>query len=90
VINFKEENVMEIIHKHTSGRGVDGVLEAVGNIQAAKLALEILRIGGIMSVVGVHAGDSIPISPSEAYDKSLTYRGEEPKEKGLYFLTVLE
>ena len=64
----------EILRETTSGRGVDAVLEVVGSPSAHRLALDLLRPGGTLSVVGVHNEETFSFSPAEAYDKNLTYR----------------
>jgi threonine dehydrogenase-like Zn-dependent dehydrogenase len=58
----------------TEGRGVDVVIEAVGSPEATTLAYELVRSGGTLSVVGVHAESTLAISPGAIYDKNLTYR----------------
>ncbi len=58
----------------TEGRGVDVVIEAVGSPQATTLGYELVRPGGTLSVVGVHAEPALAISPGAIYDKNLTYR----------------
>ncbi|ORX66778.1 putative alcohol dehydrogenase [Linderina pennispora] len=58
-----------------SRHGVDGVLEVVGNYGALQLAFELVRPGGVVSSVGVHAHDKgFPVSPEQCYDKNITYR----------------
>ena len=73
-IDFKSSPVLEIIREATDGRGVDGVMEAVGNHSAVKLAVEIVRHGGIISSVGVCNDEHLAFSPVEAYNKNLTYK----------------
>ena len=58
----------------TDGCGADAVLEVVGSAEAHRLAVELVRPGGTVSVVGVHNGATFGFSPAEAYDKNLTYR----------------
>jgi threonine dehydrogenase-like Zn-dependent dehydrogenase len=58
----------------TEGLGAEAVLEAVGSPQAMRLAMDLLRAGGTLSIVGVHSESSFAISPVEAYDKNLTLR----------------
>ncbi len=58
----------------TSGRGVDAVMELVGLPKAQKMAFDCLRPGGIMSVIGCHCTPNFSFSPSQAYDKNITYR----------------
>jgi threonine dehydrogenase-like Zn-dependent dehydrogenase len=63
-----------VVRRATDGRGADAVLEAVGSVEAARLAFDLVRPGGIVSTVGVHHGASFPFSPAEAYDRNLTWR----------------
>jgi threonine dehydrogenase-like Zn-dependent dehydrogenase len=58
----------------TDGRGADGVVEAAGTPEATRLALALVRPGGTLAAVGVHTEAQLAFSPSEAYDKNLTYR----------------
>ena len=68
-----EETVKEI-RRATSGRGVDAVMELVGLPAAQQIAFDLLRPGGIMSVVGCHCTPHFSFSPVDAFDKNLTYR----------------
>ncbi len=73
-INFQKEEVVAILQKATKGRGVDAVMDAVGSDDAARLAYELIRAGGIISTVGVHNSDHMAFNPVEAYNKNLTYK----------------
>ena len=67
-------NVKEEIFKTTDGRGADAVMEVVGSDKTLKLAIELIRPGGIISSVGVHTAQHFAFSPAEAYDKNLIYK----------------
>lgn len=56
------------------GIQVDRVMEAVGHPSASRLAYQLVRPGGVISIVGVHTEPHFAITPSEAYDKNLTLR----------------
>jgi len=58
----------------TEGRGADAVMEVVGNDKSLKLAIDVIRPGGIMASVGVHTEMNFSFSPGAAYDKNLTYK----------------
>lgn len=73
-LNLLKQNIKDEIHNATDGRGADAVMEVVGNPDALRLAIEILRPGGIISSVGVHTANNFSFSPAEAYDKNLTYK----------------
>ena len=64
----------EVIREATEGRGADAVMEAVGSHGAVRLALELVRPGGIISSVGVCTDAHLAFSPVEAYDKNITYK----------------
>ncbi|KAJ2804599.1 hypothetical protein H4R20_002439 [Coemansia guatemalensis] len=57
------------------GRGVDAVLEVVGSYDALKLGFRLVRTGGAVSSVGVHAHDKgFPVSPDDCYNKNISFR----------------
>ncbi|MDZ7363791.1 MAG: alcohol dehydrogenase family protein [candidate division KSB1 bacterium] len=74
LIDYQKENPLAVIRDVTEGRGADAVLEAVGSPAAARLALDLVRPGGILAVAGVHTEEHFAFSPAEAYDKNLTYK----------------
>lgn len=58
----------------TSGIGMDAVMDAVGSGPASRLAYDVVRPGGIISVVGVCNDANFSFSPVEAYNKNITYK----------------
>jgi threonine dehydrogenase-like Zn-dependent dehydrogenase len=72
-IDASKENAIEKIKELTDGRGADAVMEAVGSTGAGKLAYDLLRPGGIISVVGVCNDQHLSFSPVQAYNKNITY-----------------
>jgi threonine dehydrogenase-like Zn-dependent dehydrogenase len=64
----------DVIRQATDGRGADAVLETVGNRDAARLAFDLLRPGGMLSTVGVHTDPDFPFTPADVYNRNLTYR----------------
>jgi threonine dehydrogenase-like Zn-dependent dehydrogenase len=73
-LNASLSDIKEEIFSHTHGRGADAVMEAVGNDQTLKMAIDILRPGGTISSVGVHTAQHFSFSPGEAYNKNITYK----------------
>jgi threonine dehydrogenase-like Zn-dependent dehydrogenase len=67
-------NAKSEIHSFTSGIGADAVMDAVGSGAASRLAYELVRPGGIISVVGVCTDVNFSFSPVEAYNKNITYK----------------
>ena len=49
-------------------------MEVVGLPAAQQLAFDLLRPGGILSVVGCHCTPDFAFSPIDAFDKNLTYK----------------
>jgi threonine dehydrogenase-like Zn-dependent dehydrogenase len=72
-IDASKEDAVEKIKEVTDGRGADAVMEAVGSSGAGKLAYDLLRPGGIISVVGVCNDQHLSFTPAQAYNKNLTY-----------------
>ena len=61
-INFREEDPVEAIMKHTDGRGVDVAIEALGLQETFEACLRVLRPGGTLSSLGVYSGKlSMPL-----------------------------
>jgi 2-desacetyl-2-hydroxyethyl bacteriochlorophyllide A dehydrogenase len=67
-------DVRHAILEHTNGRGPDAVIEAVGADETIQLALEIVRVGGVVSVVGVNLNFAFPLNMASAFMKNLTFR----------------
>ena len=68
------DEIHNAVMQATEGRGADAVLELVGLPEAQKLAIDLIRPGGTLSVIGCHCTPHFAFSPTEAYDKNLTYR----------------
>lgn len=73
-VDFSAEDPVQVLKEASDGRGADGVMEAVGSFGAERSAIELVRPGGTIAVVGVHTDEVFAFSPGEAYDKNLTYR----------------
>lgn len=73
IIDASKENAIEKIKEATEGHGADAVMEAVGSSGAGKLAYDLIRPGGIISVVGVCNDAHLSFSPVQAYNKNITY-----------------
>ncbi|QDT08445.1 alcohol dehydrogenase catalytic domain-containing protein [Planctomycetes bacterium K23_9] len=67
-------DVSQLVADHTGARGADAVMELVGLPNAQKMAIDLLSVGGTLSVIGCHCSPNFAFSPAQAYDKNLTYR----------------
>jgi threonine dehydrogenase-like Zn-dependent dehydrogenase len=73
-LNFLNDNIKHEVFVQTNGRGADAIMELVGNAEASRLAINLLRPGGIISSAGVHTEKNFSFSPGEAYNKNLVYK----------------
>lgn len=73
-VNVGKEDPCSVLAAATQGRGADAVMELVGSESAARLAYDLIRPGGTISVAGVHTSPHFAFSPAQAYDKNITYR----------------
>lgn len=74
VLNARYTDVSNDIRQLTKGYGADAVLEAVGSNVTLGLAYSLVKPGGIISMVGVNNESTLPFSPSDAYNKNLTFK----------------
>ncbi len=73
-LNPSGADVRSTIWNATNDRGADAVMEVVGSPDVLRMAIDLLRPGGIISSVGVHTAQNFSFSPGEAYDKNLVYK----------------
>jgi threonine dehydrogenase-like Zn-dependent dehydrogenase len=60
-INVTERNAQMAVSEMTEGRGADVVIEAVGTAAAFESAVEVVRRGGTVSVVGMYVSEQVEI-----------------------------
>jgi alcohol dehydrogenase len=60
-INVKEHNPQMAVCERTEGRGADVVVEAVGTESSYNTALEAVRSGGTISVVGMYVSEVVQV-----------------------------
>jgi len=68
------QDFLSLAREASSGLGVNAVMEFVGLPEAQRTAYEIVRPGGTLATIGCHCSPHFAFSPSEAYDKNLSYR----------------
>ncbi len=73
-VDVRKDDPIDVVQGRTEGRGADAVLEVVGSPAATRLAVDLVRPGGVIAAVGVHTESQFAFSPVEAYDKNITYR----------------
>lgn len=73
-INYREEDLVAAVRKHTDGRGVDLVFEHIGGEVFTK-SLACLVPGGRMAVCGAHAGEVVPLDIIEFFRREIDLLG---------------
>jgi 2-desacetyl-2-hydroxyethyl bacteriochlorophyllide A dehydrogenase len=67
-------DVTQAILEQTDGRGPHAVIEAVGADETIALAMELVRPGGVVSVVGVNVNPAFSFNMALAFMKNLRFR----------------
>jgi threonine dehydrogenase-like Zn-dependent dehydrogenase len=73
-INVRERNAQMAVCDMTGGRGADVVIEAVGHPRAYESAVEIVRRGGTISVVGMYVSEQVNIPLGVYWTRMLDIR----------------
>jgi threonine dehydrogenase-like Zn-dependent dehydrogenase len=73
-VNAAEIDPRTAVFEASDGRGADAVIEAVGAAETFRLAFDLVRVGGIVSAVGVLVADDFPFPMGTALFKDLTFR----------------
>ena len=74
-LNPTNEDVVEVAKQLTQGRGADCAIEAVGKAELVQKAIEVVRPGGRVSVVGVIIANDVTVPFLQAVmGKNLTLR----------------
>jgi threonine dehydrogenase-like Zn-dependent dehydrogenase len=73
-VDASERHPETALAEVTDGRGADVVLEAVGTSTAFEDAVQIVRRGGRVVVIGVYAGESVEVQLGVYWARALTLR----------------
>jgi threonine dehydrogenase-like Zn-dependent dehydrogenase len=73
-INVSERNASTTVDSMTGGRGADVVLECVGHPSAFESAIEVVRRGGRICVVGMYTTESYELQIGFSWLRGLTYQ----------------
>lgn len=74
IINFKENNPVEVIAQETQGKGVDVCIEAAWCDDSVNEGVMMTALGGRVLLVGISSEDQIQFSHSQARRKGLTIK----------------
>jgi len=73
----------------TGGEGVDVAIDASGTLAGQTLAADLLRPGGILSIIAVQTEARFGVTAVEAYDRNLTIRAGRAPVRSLLDALVL-
>lgn len=72
-INVDERNAQMAVAERTEGRGADVVIEAVGAVPAFESAVEVVRSGGTICVIGMYVTETTELQLGMSWFRMLTY-----------------
>jgi threonine dehydrogenase-like Zn-dependent dehydrogenase len=73
-VNIAERNAQTAVEGFTEGRGADIVLDAVGHPAAFESAIDVVRRGGRVVVVGMYAGETVELQLGVYWARALDVR----------------
>jgi threonine dehydrogenase-like Zn-dependent dehydrogenase len=73
-VNIAERNAQTAVEGFTEGRGADVVLDAVGHPAAFESAIDVVRRGGRVVVVGMYAGETVELQLGVYWARALDVR----------------
>jgi threonine dehydrogenase-like Zn-dependent dehydrogenase len=73
-VNVSERHAQMAVHELTGGRGADVVIEAVGTPTAFESAVDVVRRGGTVVVVGMYTSESVQVPIGIWWTRALNVR----------------
>jgi len=73
-IDVRAQNPQMAVSARTDGRGADVVIECVGSVGAFESAVEIVRRGGMVSVVGMYVTETVDVPLGIYWSRMLAIR----------------
>lgn len=73
-VDVTASNPQTAVEERTDGRGADVVLDAVGHPDAFDSAMRVVRRGGRVVVVGMYAGETVPLQLGVAWARAIDLR----------------
>jgi threonine dehydrogenase-like Zn-dependent dehydrogenase len=73
-VHVEERNPVSALAEATEGRGADAVIDAVGHPAAFESAIDTVRRGGTVVVVGVYSGETTELQLGAFWSRALTVR----------------
>jgi threonine dehydrogenase-like Zn-dependent dehydrogenase len=73
-VHVGERNPVTVLAEATDGRGADAVIDAVGQVEAFEGAVDAVRRGGTVVVLGVYASETAQLQLGAYWARSITLR----------------
>jgi threonine dehydrogenase-like Zn-dependent dehydrogenase len=73
-VNVHRQHPQVALADRTDGRGADVVVEAVGTPEAFDVAVDVVRRGGVVTVVGMFAGETLSVPAGVFWARALDVR----------------
>jgi threonine dehydrogenase-like Zn-dependent dehydrogenase len=73
-VNVSERHAQMAVHELTGGRGADVVIEAVGSPSAFESAVDVVRRGGTVVIVGMYTSETVEIPIGIWWTRALNVR----------------
>lgn len=77
-VNVTDQHPQTAVDERTDGRGADTVIEAVGDPSALETAVDVVRRGGTVTVLGMYAGESILMPAGVWWTRAIQVRFAGP------------
>jgi alcohol dehydrogenase len=72
-VNVAECNAQSRVFEHTEGRGADVAIEAVGAVPGFETAVDVVRRGGTVAVIGMYVSESTELQLGVAWTRMLRF-----------------
>jgi L-iditol 2-dehydrogenase len=88
VVDVQQENLEEIVMKHTNGYGVDKLFECSGAVPALNQGLPLVKKKGTFVQVGIFAQKLNPLDQESIIQRELTYIGTRSQKPSSWPLAL--
>lgn len=77
-VNITDRHPQTAVDERTDGRGADVAIEAVGEPAALETAVDVVRRGGIVTVLGMYTGESVQMPAGVWWTRAIQVRFAGP------------
>lgn len=88
IVDVLQENLVEIVLKHTNGYGVDKVFECSGAVPALNQGLPLVKKKGTFVQVGIFANKINPIDQEAIVQREINYVGTRSQKPSSWHLAL--